>query len=238
VTPLAAAGLIAHARTPGFERRLNEALALVERGFEACPGAYVSLSLGKDSSALARLVLSVRPGTPCRFLRWEGETEHLDNYDEVLALWRDRLGVEVQVVTLSRETLEGGGAERWEALADPSGEGHPGDVGYFAGLRAEESHGRRMSLRTHGPIYRNRAGVWRLCPLAGWSGTDVAAHLRQTGTPVLRSYEMEGMGHRTSARVPRAAHGIRAKALERVRAHNPAGYNALLARFPELEGLG
>lgn len=198
---------------------------------------YVSCSFGKDSAVLLHLCLIQQPDIPVRFLRWEGETDCLGDYDRVVAEWQSRhpaLARSLHQVELSRQSMEERTAERWEALR----QGLEPDTALldtvFLGLRAEESKGRRMTLRSLGPDAILKDGLRRVCPLAWWRTDDIAACTALNQLPLLDAYAQEGFETRTTSRVPRAAHGIRGESLARLRQRDPNGYNQLLARFPEL----
>lgn len=212
-----------HSRLRAFSAKIEAARAIVREGLAACESPTISCSFGKDSVAMMHLVLDVAPSLPAYFLAWAGESEHLGDFERVREDWRGR-GVDVQVVTLERESLEERAVDRWDAIT-------PGD-GYFVGLRAEESPHRRRTLRMHGPVYRMASGIVRICPLARWSDLDVAAYIAAHELPVLSQYDRDGFEVRTVARVPRDS--VRPRMMRKLRQTDPTAYNALCARYPEL----
>lgn len=217
-----------HAKLPNFGRRVAEALDIIARANLAEP--YISSSLGKDSAVLTHLVLSVRPDTPVRFLRWRGETEILGNYDEVIEQW-GRMGVYIEQAELNRD--------HWEAdfVGDSWGSIRQSADGYYTGLRAEEAKGRKASLRVHGTIYKSKSGITRVCPLAWWKTLDIAAYCYMHDLPLLDAYTDHGIDARTSSGLP-IHKGRESDILPRVvadlRESNPAGLAQLLLRYPEL----
>src|SRR5690625_2463704 len=81
-------------KTAMIYAQLKPYKALVEktRGFirwalDKVDKPYVACSFGKDSAVMLHLVREIRPNIKVRFIRWEGETEHIDNYDEVISQW-------------------------------------------------------------------------------------------------------------------------------------------------------
>ncbi len=45
--------------------------------------------------------------------------------------------------------------------------------GSFWGLRADESKGRRVLLRSRGELFKTKIGLWRCSPMAFWTGSDI-----------------------------------------------------------------
>lgn len=163
------------------------------------------------------------PDIPVRFLSWRGETDVIDDYERVIGWWRER-GVNLHVVEMARESLDAAVAERWQTT---------GYDGYFIGFRADESKGRRITLRAQGVVYRKADGMTRIAPLAWWSAADVGAYIVENGLPMLASYGGD-VAQRTSSRVPREAFGIRERMLAKLKTRDPAAFNELARRFPEV----
>lgn len=209
-----------HARTLAYRRRLEDTKRLLARGLALAPDAYVSFSGGKDSAVCLDLARAIAPTIPARILLWT-ESQLLDDYAGCLAAWAAR-GVEVETVTLHRDRLDDAVAGRWQAL---------GAASVIMGLRAEESRGRALTLRTHGPVYQRRDGRWRICPLAWWTTRDVIAYHVVRELPVLDAYRHDGMATRTATRVPRAS--VRAEALAALKRRDLAAWNQLVALYPE-----
>lgn len=230
LTPFQRAAYRAYAASARHRKRRAGALGILEQGLAACHTPYVGCSFGKDSAVVLHLALQQQAGIEVRFLRWKGETEHLDTYDEVIAQWVARFHINLSVLELSRETLEERVPGRWRTLNTLT----PAD-GYVVGLRASESADRRRTLRTQGTIYRARAGIIRICPLAWWTDDDVAAYILEHDLPMLHSYAVEGIQARTSARVPRDQYGIREQSMAALKRRDPQAYAMLLTTFPALD---
>lgn len=173
---------------------------------------------------MLHLVTAVRPDVAVRFIRWRGETEAIDDYGAVIAWWRER-GINLEEVEFSRASLDVAAPERWQTDGRYDG--------YFIGFRAEESRGRRATLRHNGPVYTKADGMVRIAPLAWWSEVDVGACIVEAGLPLLESYGGD-LSRRTSARVPRGDYGIRERMLAGLKRRDPAAFNELARRFPEV----
>lgn len=228
MTPFERAGYLAQARTPGFERRVQEAERIIREGLSRASLPYVACSFGKDSAVMLHLVLQQCLGVPVRMTRWS-ETSLLNDFEPVLAAWQERFGVIPEFCDLTRDSIEAVVPSRHRALA-ALGETN----GYFLGLRAEESKGRRMALRKYGPVYQTVSRLWRIAPLAWWRWQDVAAYTVKHDLPVLASYGATGLEGRTATRVGIQAHGIRDAQLAELRRRDPAAYNRLCLMLPEV----
>jgi 3'-phosphoadenosine 5'-phosphosulfate sulfotransferase (PAPS reductase)/FAD synthetase len=72
------------------------------------------------------------------------------------------------------------------------------------------------------------------CPLALWTDADVAALIVSRGLPLLSTYKRDGFSARTKLRLGKTAMDL--GQVEELRRRDPAAYNRLLQRFPELGG--
>lgn len=222
-------GLLAYARSTTYRRRLDQARRYVVEGLATCERPYVSTSFGKDSAALLHLVAEVRPEIEARFVRW-GESELLHEYGEIMDEWAARWPlIRLLVLDLDRDSIDERVPGRWTQLQTMA----PAD-GYFIGLRADESRARKITLRSHGPVYRSASGLLRISPLAWWSVQDVAAYNVTHDLPRLHAYDVEGWEARTTARVPRDSNSIRHQSLAQLRMRDPSRYNLLCQKFPEV----
>lgn len=161
------------ARLPAHARRVARSLDAI-RGFVAShPEAYVGVSWGKDSTAVADLVLRVAPGVRLRKMTLSraadqpGTTEVRDTF---LAA---RPGADyAEFETDVRDGLAA--MSRWM-----------GDAPRITGVREDESVARQLSARVHG------VATARSCrPLLGWSADDVFAYLCAQDLPVHPVYAM------------------------------------------------
>ena len=200
-------------KTSGF---IRWALAKVETPYVAC-------SFGKDSAVMLHLILLQRGDIPVRFIRWMNETELIDNYDHVIAMWGN---INLEQVILSRLSLSDKRKDRYQTSTYDS---------YFIGLRSQESVARRFTLQKHGIFYKNKAGMVRISPLADWSEDDISAYVYANNLPTLNTYLDHGMSSRTSSRIPRADHGIRESFLVDLKQRDFQAFQKLLINFPEIK---
>lgn len=217
-----------HAKLRVYRHRVQQAQQIVSDALRLTANPYVACSFGKDSAALLHLVLQSRPDASVRFIRWQ-ETNIIDDYERVIAQWQNDYGINLDILDLQRATLDESVPDRWRQLQDVQ----PCD-GFFIGLRAEESRGRRITLRKDGVLYRAKSGLLRITPLAWWSTLDVAAYIVTHQLPTLETYASDGFAARTSSRVPRGDYGIREGMLASLKHRNPARFNALKYMMPEV----
>jgi hypothetical protein len=136
MTPLERGGYIAHARTAAHRRLVAEALACIEQALRIAP-AHIACSWGKDSTAMAEMVLRVNPRIPVVFYTCPNQ-ELLDDYDRVrdefLRLHPELEYHEIDVAgpRIPHKVENARLWERWPLV--------------FMGIRAEESAGRRPRL--------------------------------------------------------------------------------------------
>lgn len=226
LSQLEVAAYQAHAQRDTYRQLLDEAFEIIRRGLIAAPDAYIACSFGKDSAVMLHLILSCAQ-QQARFIRWEGESEFLDNYEVVIEAWRSLHTLDLHILDLRRSSLDEKVAGRWQQM-----EALSPAAGYFIGLRAEESRARRMTIRQHGTVYQKVDGIWRICPLANWRTIDIGAYVIEHDLPMLSTYHAEGFEGRTASRVPRA--NVRGLALTALRTRDPNGFEALAVRFPEV----
>lgn len=244
------AGYLAHARTRGFQRRLEEARECIREMYLRCRAPFVAYSCGKDSTAMLWLVQEAKPNAVARVLTG-GETRLLHaDVDAMLAWWREKCPfldlAEVNIDHVFAAGWETAGF--WEQYQTFVGEWakylHAAGNwdGVFIGLRNDESNTRRMADRRREdrryPIRRyvdtrtdGLARVTVACPLAEWSIEDVGALHALHDLPLLAAYA-DGLDARTKLRVGKTA--LRMGQVAELRRRDQAAYNRLIARFPEL----
>lgn len=246
MTPFERAGYLAQARSSVFQRRVQEAQANIQMMFAVCGNPYVAFSGGKDSAVLLHLVLSVsEPPVITRTLT-SGETRLLHgNWDAVFAAWKLR---HQERLVMEEVLIDRVFSEEWKhADFHTQRKAGKGDIitalpgthdGVFLGLRSEESKARRMAnrkgaLRQYVPTRKDAlAGQWSCNPLAWWKTRDVAAYVVLHDLPMLSEYERSGFDARTTARL--TGDSLRQNGFQALRLRDPAGYNRLMVRFPEL----
>ena len=184
---------------------------------------YVACSFGKDSAVMLQLIIQQQPDIPVRFIRWKNETEHIDNYDEVISKWGN---INLTQIEFSRDSLSDSRKDRYNTTDFDS---------YFIGLRQDESTVRRITLKKNGMFYKTVAGIIRISPLSEWTDKDVAAYLFSNNLPVLNSYLADGITSRTASRIPREDYGIRLSFLSHLKHRDLNAYQQLLKNFPEIK---
>ncbi len=198
------------ARLPVYRRRVDRAGRRIAEHAPAGRSA-VMFSGGKDSMVLLHLAAEVQPGIPAFFIDDGAQTAW--TYQAVEAM-RAR-GYALETLETARTLWEFWrivgqwgyeGPEKWE------GEWHWGQDqlrrllidepaerimarGYdvqLLGLRAAESHGRKMNARVRGAVYRKQSGQTIVAPLLDWEGDDVFAYLTEHDLPISQQYLQAG----------------------------------------------
>lgn len=206
-----------------FKALVNKTSGFIRWALEKVSHPYVACSFGKDSAVMLHLILTHSPNIPVRFIRWENETEHIDNYDQVISQWNLP---NLHQVTFNRSSLSDSRKDRYKTQGYDS---------YFIGLRKEESVSRRITLKKHGMFHTLKSGLTRISPLADWTTRDISAYVLSNSLPTLQSYISQGMQSRTASRIPRADHGIRENFLNDLKQRDFEGYQKLLLKFPEIK---
>lgn len=257
MSPLERAALVAHYASCTTVRRIDEASELLRRH-----GGYaVSTSWGKDSVVLLHLAAAINPTIHIINARYPNPAERFADMDRVrdLVLARDEMQQAVyrEVSTpgewemykragggfAEAETAEQREATRWwkqcftEAMA---GALHDiGCDGVFLGLRAEESHARRMNLLVRGDDYARKDGQRIALPLGRWTGKDVWAYLAAHDLPWLRIYDAAHCGRERA----RSGFVFATGGAGAIRRHGtwedwrrvyPCEFSAWMRQFPEL----
>lgn len=212
-----------YAQLKPFKALVNKTSGFIRWALERVENPYVACSFGKDSAVMLHLILQQKPNIPVRFIRWKNETEHIDNYDEVIQQWGN---INLTQVEFSRLSLSDTRKDRYQTSGFDS---------YFIGLRMEESTKRRITLKTNGMFFRNSEEMTRISPLSDWKTMDIVAYMYSNKLPVLQSYLQQGADSRTSSRIPRADYGIRESFLSDLKHRDLNSYHKLLQTFPEIK---
>jgi len=211
-----------YAQLKPYKALVNKTSGFIRWALERVQNPYVACSFGKDSAVMLHLVMETAPDIDIRFIRWKGETEHIDNYDEVIDQWNLKNLTQVE---LHRLTLSDKRKDRYETENYDS---------YFVGLRMEESAARRITLKTHGMFFKNSKGMIRISPLADWTEKDISTYVLANELPTLNSYKEHGFSSRTASRVPREDWGIRENFLSDLKQRNFTAYQNIITKYPEL----
>lgn len=161
--------------------------AEVIRDFASNGDCYAGISWGKDSVVLAHLLAMHAPNVTlawvkqvplfnpdCELVRDEFLSRHSAAYREiVIQLRRGHL------TWHATGSIEAGFAEASRLFGQR----------YFSGIRASESGGRKIRMRTHGVTSKNTCA-----PLGWWTEQDIFSYLAIHDLPVHPVYAMLGQG--------------------------------------------
>lgn len=256
MTPIQRAGYLAHSNTTAYRRRVENSVQLIL----GHPNLCVSASWGKDSNVMLHLISATlrRP-----IIAVHGRYPDDDRAPDMDAVAEAAIAACPYPVTVidipvpgEREmfrrvghawtdafTAEEREAERWwaESFAAGMADGlkQAGCAGSFIGMRADESHARRMNIAKRGQCYSvaSRDGELRVLPLAHWTGADVWAYTVGNGLPWLRMYEYGENRDRARSDFTLAVGGgalARHGVFETYRQAYPDWWRSLVAEFPEI----
>ena len=212
-----------YAQLKPYKALVNKTSGFIRWALERVENPYLACSFGKDSAVMLHLVLQHKPDIDIRFIRWQNETEHIDNYDEVISKWGN---INLTQVEFNRDFLSDKRKDRYDTVGYDS---------YFIGLRSQESTVRRITLKTHGLFYKNTSGMIRISPLAYWTEKEITAYIVSNNLPTLNTYIADGFSSRTASRIPRADNGIRESFLTDLKHRDFESYQKLLLKFPEIQ---
>ena len=201
-----------HARTKLHKRRVERALADVERFSCQTERPYVAWSGGKDSTAMTHLACVLGGHQDWRVLSIKDDLDFPGEEEYVLGLGKEwglqRLDVVHPAFSLQGwiaehlDTMEIGqdvhartaGLSRaaFYPLIDEYADGIDAD-GVLLGLRAEESPGRRMNRASRGTVYAHSDGRLRCTPVADWKALDVYGYLLTHDIDPLHVYRCCGL---------------------------------------------
>jgi 3'-phosphoadenosine 5'-phosphosulfate sulfotransferase (PAPS reductase)/FAD synthetase len=183
-----------HLRAGSSEYRKNIDSAIESIHSAQSDGKFIiSWSAGKDSTAMAHLILSLYPDTPLMIqfddCDWPEKRPYAGRVMEKQG-WKNVHCVEPNFSVWERMKAGRIGEEAFCAQSHPltqdaflkplAAKQHELRCkGVYMGLRAEESKARKKHLQLRGKLYRLKSGEWRCCPLAHWTAEDVYAYLTQ-----------------------------------------------------------
>lgn len=243
-----------HGALPGYGRRVRDALDRTRSALDI-PGVWaVSVSGGKDSTALASVCVEAGWRGPLFHFTYAETPQENTSLCEALA---ERWSLDLHKVHVpgawdvfqehgfflrppTREAKLAVG----EMLRDYKRRvreeaSRRGYAGVFLGLRASESKSRRIHLAKRGVIYAT-AGQNYACPLASWSARDVWARLVREGLPWLSWYDKCGNRELERSEITWLAcpHIWELGLGQKTRRADPAEWQRLIARFPDLSIYG
>ena len=167
------------ATLPFFRQKIEKAIIVIKEALEIAP-AYVSWSIGKDSTVLLHLVQSIQPNIPVFYFS-HPERDLIDNYSETQEKYCELRKTNLIVIEVEGDHVpkKVSKAQLWK--------NYPVN---FLGLRKEESRNRLITLRQNGIIYQYKEKGWRICPLADWRENDIWAYIVSRDLPYLKSYDL------------------------------------------------
>ncbi len=203
-----------------YKNKVRKTVDFIINSLNKVNNPYLACSFGKDSSVMLDLVINIYPKIPVRFAS-HPETRLLDNYQDVIDWWSSKINLEeiycdgelIKVKHHQRKMLNKG---EWDS--------------YFVGIRAEESFGRRLSLKTHGDFYLNKNGRVRICPMSWWSTRDIETYTLINCLPILNKYKLKGIKSRTSSGIPRTNIN---ECLSSLKSMDINSFNKLCEIFPD-----
>lgn len=215
------------ATMPQHRALVRRTIGFIKESLSKVSNPYVACSFGKDSSVMLHLVRTLAPDMPIKFVT-HPETRLLGNYDEILSWWQ---GANIQEIYLHRDhAKETRGNTQRDALEQGENDS------FFVGLRADESKGRALTLKTHGMFHKQkRTGKIRICPVAWWSEKDVIAYTHVHGIPLLKKYHEAGTDARTTTGLPHNQFAL--DTFQHLRQFNPTAWNELNSIYSDLNDL-
>lgn len=183
-----------------LDAHVDRATATIRKALVGKRRPYVAVSGGKDSAAVAHLVMTIRPDVT---LHWtDDELEYPETVD-LMAGYRATYGDQLVIscgrsahagwftpwtdAPYWRDTLSGTYRKILPADDWMAARGH--DV-TFLGTRGLESQDRARWLDEHGPLYRVTSGTGlRCCPIWDWPTDYVYQYLEREGVPLNPVYD-------------------------------------------------
>jgi phosphoadenosine phosphosulfate reductase len=212
---------ILYSQLNSYKALVNKTSGFIRWALERVEKPYVACSFGKDSAVMLHLCLKHMPDIPVVFVR-RIETDLIDNYNDIIQKWGN---INLSIISYK------GWLEHGEGKGISFATRNMDDFdSYFVGLRKDESVGRRITLKTLGMFYKNKAEKIRICPMADWETKDIAAYCISNDLPVLNKYLIEGFESRTTAAIPsKFPH----ESLQSLKNRDIESFNKLLKLLPD-----
>lgn len=186
-----------HSQLRVFRWKLDRAQERVAEWLHKVGNPYVAFSTGKDSTCTLSLVREQCPPVPavyfdadCSFPESQSTLQETGNLivfptqEPLLETFR-RFGGFEGGAALERETMRTTVYEPIQRLIQQ----YDFD-GVAYGLRAEESHGRRMNAKVRGAVFQyKRDGLWGCQPIHDWTYDDVWAYIVINDLPYCGVYD-------------------------------------------------
>ena len=194
-----------HAKTPQYQKHLQEANNAIEKALQMGRKFYASCSFGKDSAVMLRLILDVQPDMPVLYMSSGYALPDTVAYKNTLKeAWRlnlTELPAPVDYLELCQEfglphqrskATQKRVVEKIKKEPASAWAKEQGFTGGFLGLRNEESRGRKIQYLRHpeGSLDKEN-NILKVAPLATWTAYDIWAFTFSTGMPYNHLYDKE-----------------------------------------------
>lgn len=212
-----------YAQLQPYKALVNKTSGFIRWALKKVENPYVACSFGKDSAVMLDLILKEAPDIPVIFVK-RIETDLVDNYQEMIEKWAVKNLIVVNMLEntfdfISKSVIKTG-MKTIEQDYDS----------FFVGLRAQESVGRRITLKKDGMFYKNNSGLTRICPVAFWSEKEIATYCLSNNLPTLSTYLKEGFSARTTAGI---SSKTPAESIASLKSRDINSYNELLKILPD-----
>lgn len=173
------------AQTRQHQYRVRKAQERIEQWLDRIKNPYIAFSTGKDSTCILNLVREQRPITPAVY--FDADCAYPES-KETLAQTENTIIFPTQESLLDTFRrfggFEGGKALERETMRTTVYEPIKRLIEVYAfdgvcyGLRAQESHGRKMNAQIRGAIFQyKRDRLWGCQPIHDWLYDDVWAYI-------------------------------------------------------------
>lgn len=212
-----------YANMPEHKRLIAKTKMFIEKSLNKVSNPYVACSFGKDSSVMLHLLLQKIPDIRVRFAS-HPETQLLDNYKRVIAWWINEYNINLYNIFCDGGFVKIKHHQRY--MLD-----NVECDSFFVGIRAEESRGRRISLKKDGSFYKLKSNNRiKISPLAWWKTKDIWAYTVCNNIPLLDKYQFEGASGRTTSGIAR---DYQRETLLSLKQRDVTRYNKLLQLYPD-----
>ena len=191
---------VLHSKSRQFKKQLDKAKDCIEEYLSLDVSSYVSLSGGKDSTALTHLVSTIDPTIQVMSekddLDFPNEKEYVQSLCNFCGMDLDIIEPKNIIEKLSKvdftEDVHSQGTYFSDEVFYKLLKKYQEDNNYkgvFLGLRSQESNARRWNRKTKGKIYYNNSWKQMVCqPIVDWSAKDVFAYLFSNEIDIMPIY--------------------------------------------------
>lgn len=236
--------------------RLQCSVVLIDDMMRKCSKPYISLSFGKDSVAMTRLILSLYPETVVIYVNC-GEFDEWPDTERVKNAFLKKLPCEFYEIygpSIIEYYRQAGYAyvqdEQTGKRANKAQREYGASLamtiearakelecdGVFMGLRRDESWTRGHLFRKRGAMYYAKTRqAWTCCPIERWSAKDVWAYIVKYDLPWNELYDLDPRGReiaRNGAMI--GTRSARYGRLSMLKQMYPVWWNRFVDEFPDI----